>query len=75
MYHTIVLTTAIMVDLSRSPKEWLERLLLEEGTRLRTQVRPYVIQTDDEVVEVADLFLEDGSTALSVPFECFAFVD
>jgi hypothetical protein len=75
MYHTIEFVTEFMVDLERSPKDRLERLLLRKGTRAQAQLKPYVVETADGLVEVADVFFEDGTTARTVPLACFSFVD
>jgi hypothetical protein len=39
------------------------------------QIKPYVMETEDGPIEVADLFFVDGTTARMVPFESFSFVD
>jgi hypothetical protein len=75
MFHTIEFVTEFMVDLEVSPKDRLERLLLHKGARLQAQIKPYVLETADGPVEVADVFFEDGTTARTVPFACFFFVD
>ncbi|HLN27305.1 MAG TPA: hypothetical protein VK395_06145 [Gemmataceae bacterium] len=75
MYHTIEFAEGFMVDLEISPKHWLERMLIRRGTRLQAQIKPYVVETDDGPVEVADLFFADGTTTRMVPFESFSFVD
>ena len=46
------------VDLEASPKVWLRRLLLRPGTRIQSQIKPYVVETIEGLVEVADLFLD-----------------
>ena len=46
-----------------------------KGSRLRAQLKPYVVETAGGPVEVADLFFEDGTSARTVPFAGFAFVD
>jgi hypothetical protein len=75
MYHTIEFAEELMVDLEISPKHWLERMLIRCGTRLQAQIKPYVVETEDGLVEVADLFFEDGTTTRMVSFESFSFVD
>ena len=75
MYHTIEFADNVTVDLEISAKRPLERLVIPRGTRQRAQTRPYVIETEHGPVEVADLFFEDGTTARTVPFESFSFVD
>jgi len=75
MYHAIEFTDDMTVDLEVSPKQPLERLRIRKGTRLQAQIKPYVVETVDGPVEVADLFFEDGTTTRMVPFESFSFVD
>ena len=75
MFHTIEFHTDWTTDLEISPKKPLEQLSIRKGTRLKAQVKPYVIETSDGPVEVADLFLEDGATARSLPFAFFSFVN
>jgi hypothetical protein len=75
MYHTIEFAEDFTVDLEISPKHWLERMLIRRGSRLQAQIKPYVTETDDGPVEVADLFFADGTTTCGVPFEWFSFVD
>jgi hypothetical protein len=75
MYHTIEFAEELMVDLEISPKHWLERMLICRGTHMQAQIKPYVVETEDDLVEVADLFFADGTTTRTVPFESFSFVD
>jgi hypothetical protein len=75
VYHTIEFHNDLAVDLEVSPKQPLEQLRIRKGTRVSAQVKPSVIETSDGPVEVADLFFEDGSTARSLPFGLFSFVD
>ena len=75
VYHLIEFAGAFPADLEVSPKQPLERTVLEAGTRRRAQVRPHVVETDEGPVEVADLFFEDGTATRSVPFAFFAFVE
>jgi hypothetical protein len=75
MYHTIEIVADVVADLERSRKLPLEQLALKRGTRLQAQIKPYVMERPEGPVEVADLFLEDGSAARGVLFGCFSFVD
>jgi hypothetical protein len=75
VYHTIEFVEELTVDLEISPKHWLERLLINRGSRLQVQLKPYVVETKDGLVEVADLFFADGTITRRVPFESFSFVD
>ena len=74
MYHTIQFTADLLIDVEISPKKRLERVLIRKGDRLWAQLKPYVVETAEGPVEVADLFFADGTTARSVPFAHFAFV-
>lgn len=75
MYHTIEFSAEFTVDLEISRKHWLERMLIRRGIRMPAQIKPYVVETEDGPVEVADLFFADGTTTRMVTFELFAFVD
>jgi hypothetical protein len=75
MYHTIKFASECLVDLEMSSRQPLERVLIRPGTGLRAQLRPYVLETNDGPIEVADLFFEDDTAIRSVPFACFSFVD
>jgi hypothetical protein len=75
MYHSIRFSTDLWLDLERSPKQPLERLFLRANTTRRVQLRPFVLETDEGLLEVADLFFEDGTAARAVPFASFAFTD
>jgi hypothetical protein len=75
MYHTLEFGVDFPADLETSPKQRLERMLIHKGTRLQAQVRPYVVESEDGPVEVADLFFEDGTAARMVRFAWFSFLD
>jgi hypothetical protein len=75
MFHFIEFVVDFDVDLEISPANWLEQLLIRQGTRLEAQVKPYVVETLAGPVEVADLFFADGTAVRGVPFAFFSFVD
>ena len=75
MYHTIEFAKELTVDLEISPRHWLELLLIRRSTRLQAQIKPYVVETEDGLVEVADLFFADGTTTRRLPSASFSFVD
>jgi hypothetical protein len=75
MYHSIRFADDVWLDLERSPKHPLERVLLRRGTGRRVQLRPFVLKTADGPMEMADLYFEDGTVARRVPFALFAFVE
>jgi hypothetical protein len=74
MYHTLRFTEDFTGDREISRKQPLERLSIRPGTQLRAQLKPYVVESEDGPMEVADLFFEDGTTTRTVPFACFSFV-
>ena len=74
MYHQIQFVSDVRTDAETSPRHPLERLLLRRGSRRRAQVKPYVVEADDGLTEVADLFFDDGTGVRRVPFACFTFV-
>lgn len=75
MFHAIEFHVNVLVDLETSPTNWLEQVLIQQGTRLEVQVKPYVVEAQDGPVEVADLFFADGTATRGVPFAFFAFVN
>jgi len=75
MYHAIEFGVEFQGDLETSPQRRLERLMIRKGTRLQAQIKPYVVQSEEGPVEVADLSFEDGTGTCMVPFACFSFVD
>jgi hypothetical protein len=75
MYHTIEFGADFVVDVEISPKQPLERMRISKGTRLKAQIKPYVVDTEDGPYEVADLFFENGTATRLVAFSCFSFID
>ena len=63
MYHVIEFFTDFVADLEVSRQKRLERVLIRKGSRLRAQLKPYVVETVHGPVEVADLHFEDGEQA------------
>jgi len=75
VFHTIEFTGNVTIDLEVSPKTPRERLPIQVGLRKNAQIKPYVVETPDGPVEVADLFFDDGTATRSIPYEIFSFVD
>jgi hypothetical protein len=75
VYHTVEFTKELVVVLQTSLKEPLSQTPLRKGTRRRARVRPYVAETEDGLVEMADLHFEDGTAAAEIPFACFRFAE
>jgi hypothetical protein len=75
MYHPIRFAEDLWLDLERSSKHPLERVFLRANTQRRVQLRPFILETEDGPMEMADLFFEDGTTARGIPFASFTFVE
>ena len=75
MYHTVQFATDLNVDLETSSRQRLERMRLKAGDRVQAQVRPYVVESEEGLFEVADLYLADGTTIRGVCYAAFSFVD
>ena len=75
MYHKIQFSTEVHADLETSPKAPLRKVRIRSGTRLRAQIRPYVVEGAQGPVEVADLFFAGGTATRKVPFACFSLID
>jgi hypothetical protein len=74
LYHTIEFTKELVVVLRASLRQ-LEQLPIRKGTRRQAQVRPHVEETEDGLVEMADLLFEDGTATRDLPYACFSFVE
>jgi thymidylate kinase len=70
---TIEFTEDLTVYLEVTPKRVLERLHLRKGDHRQARIKPYVVETEDRPVEVADLFFADGTFTRRVPFGMFSF--
>lgn len=75
MLHTIEFRWVVLADLDRADYAFPQKVVIKEGTRLVADIKPYVAESEDGPVEVADLLLEDGSTARAVRYAAFQFLD
>ncbi len=75
MYQTIEFNDEMTVDLEVLSRKPLEPLHVRKGTRRRVQVKPYVAETPQNPIELADQFFDEGTSACSVPFERFRSFD
>ncbi len=74
MTHLIEFTSDVTADLEVGPKQRLEQMRIQKGTQAQARVRPYVVETPQGPVEMADLYFADGTVARGVRFEQFRFV-
>ena len=75
MLHAIEFRWVVLAEVERPGYAYLERAVIKEGTRLRAEIKPYVAESEDGPIEVADLSFEDGSIARAVRFAAFRFLD
>jgi hypothetical protein len=48
---------------------------VKPGEKRCAQLKPYVIETNQGPVEVADLFFDDGTATRTVPYAMFAMLN
>ena len=75
MVHAIEFRWVVLAEVDRPEYAYPQRVVIKEGTRLSAHIRPYVAESADGPVEVADLRMEDGSVARAVRFAAFRFLD
>ena len=75
MVHAIEFRWVVLADVDRPEYAYPQRVVIKEGTRLSARIRPYVAESPEGPVEVADLHLADGSVARAVRFAAFQFLD
>lgn len=75
MYHLIEFCTPFVADLEISPKHRLERLRIRRGMRLHAWLQLQVVETRQGPVEVADLYLDNGTVIRGIPYRQFRFVE
>jgi hypothetical protein len=76
VFHTIEFAVDVVIDFEGNSKNRRRKqTMLRKGHRQRAETRPYVVETNDGPVEVADLFFDDGTACRSVPYSCFSFLD
>ena len=75
MYHSLEFRRELLADLEIPGEGRVPRVVIDKETRLKAQIRPYVVESALGPVEVADLLLEDGTIARTVRFSSFRFLD
>ena len=75
MYHTIEFRLRGLAEFETPGGKHLEKIVIQQGSRLSAQTRPYVVESKHGPVEVADLLLEDGSIVRAVRMATFSFLD
>jgi hypothetical protein len=75
MVHAIQFRWVVVAELDRPGRADRQRVIIRVGTRLHANIKPYVVESREGPVEVADLRFEDGSVARAVQFAAFRFLD
>jgi hypothetical protein len=75
MYHSIEFERDLLAELDVPGQGRTPRVQIDKGTRLKAEIRPYVVESVLGPIEAADLLLEDGTVARTVTFASFHFLD
>ena len=75
MYHRLEFLASYQLDLHLPGKPRLEQLVIRQGEIISAQVQPFVQETEDGPVEMANLHLPGDGTLLSVPMASFRFAE
>ena len=75
MVHAIEFRWVVLAEVDRPEYAYPQRVVIKERTRLHAHIKPYVVESPDGPVEVADLHLDDGSVARAVRFAAFRFLE
>ena len=75
MYHSIEFERDLLAELDIPGEGRTPRVLIDKGTRVKAEIRPYVVESALGPIEVADLWLEDDTLARAVAFASFRFLD
>jgi hypothetical protein len=75
MYHSIEFARNLLAELDIPGQGRTPQVLIDKGTQLKAQIRPYVVESVRGPIEVADLLLEDDTVARTVAFASFRFLD
>jgi hypothetical protein len=75
MLHHLLFRADCRLDLQAHGRQRLERVRVRAGEVIEAKVRPYIHETEDGPVEMADLHLGDEAVLLGVPMARFQFVD
>lgn len=75
MCHTIEFVNDFLIDVEVPSQQRLVRAKVKRGARLNARIAPYVVEIEEGPIEVADLYLADGTVTRTVRFGCFRFVD
>jgi len=75
MFHQIEFCWAVFADVERPDYAFMQRMVIKCGDRFAARRKPYVAESANGPVEVADLYLEDGTIVKEVRYAAFRFLD
>ncbi len=75
MIHPIEFQRQVFAEVDLPEHTYTQRVIIKEGTRLVAGIKPYVTESSDGPIEVADLLLEDGGIARAVRYSAFRFIE
>jgi hypothetical protein len=75
MYHSIEFARNLLAELDIPGEGRTPLVLIDKGTRVKAEIRPYVVESVLGPIEAADLWLQDGTIAHRVDFASFRFLD
>ena len=75
MLHRIEFRWLVLAEIDRPEYALMQRIVIKEGTQFSAKIKPYVAESPDGPIEVADLYLDDGSVLRAVRFAAFRFLD
>ena len=61
MIHPIEFRWLVLAEIVGAEYGLRQDIIIKEGTRLSAKIKPYVTESPDGPIEVADLYLEDRS--------------
>jgi len=75
MIHPIEFRWLVIAEIDGPEYGLMQSVVINEGTRLSAKINPYVAESPGGPIEMADLYLEDGSVIRAVRFAAFQFLD
>ena len=75
MIHPIEFRWLVLAEIDGPEYGLMQSVVINEGTRLSAKIKPYVAESPDGPIEVADLYLDDNSVVRAVRFAAFQFLD
>ena len=75
MFHSIEFRWLVLTEIDGPEYGRMQGVVINEGTRLSAKIKPYLAESPDGPIEMADLYLEDSSLIRAVRFAAFQVLD